>query len=147
VTNFSRVDATIGCAGATPASAMPEIKKLGFVSVVNLRAATEKEAQVEEGKAAAKAVGLQYVHLPFDSQNPDPKVVEAFLATVKDPATQPVYIHCGSANRVGAVWMIKRVLADGWDLEKARVEAKAIGLANPKLEAFAVDYIQSNRKP
>jgi uncharacterized protein (TIGR01244 family) len=147
VTNFSRVDATIGCAGATPASAMPEIKKLGFVSVVNLRAATEKDARVEEGQAAAKAAGLQYVHLPFDSQNPDPKVVEAFLAAVKDPANQPVYIHCGSANRVGAVWMIKRVLSDGWDLEKARVEAKAIGLTNPKLEAFAVDYIQSKSKP
>jgi protein tyrosine/serine phosphatase len=74
-------------------------------------------------------------------------VVESFLAAVKDPANQPVYIHCGSANRVGGVWMIKRVLQDGWDLEKARTEAKAIGLTNPKLEAFAVEYIQSQRKP
>jgi uncharacterized protein (TIGR01244 family) len=147
VTNFTRVDATIGCAGKTPAAAMPEIKKLGFVSVVNLRAATEQGADVEEGRAAAVAAGLKYVHLPFDGQNPDPKVVESFLAAVKDPANQPVYIHCGSANRVGGVWMIKRVLQDGWDLEKARTEAKAIGLTNPKLEAFAVEYIQSQRKP
>jgi uncharacterized protein (TIGR01244 family) len=146
VTNFSRVETTIGCAGATPATAMPEIKKLGYASVVNLRMAQEKEANVDEGRAAALAAGLQSVHLPFDSQNPDPKVVEAFLATVSDPSKQPVYIHCASANRVGAFWMIKRVLQDGWDLEKARAEAKAIGLTNPKLEAFAVDYIQSKRK-
>jgi uncharacterized protein (TIGR01244 family) len=146
VTNFTRVGATIGCAGATPASAMPQVKKLGFVSVVNLRAASEKGALVEEGRAAAESAGLKYVHLPFDGQNPDPKVVEAFLAAVSDPVNQPVYIHCGSANRVAGVWMIKRVLQDGWELEKAREEAKAIGLSNPKLEAFAVDYIQSKQK-
>lgn len=147
VTNFSRVDATIGCAGATPAAAMPAIKKLGYVSVLNLRTAGEPGAQIEEGRAAAEAAGLKYVHLPFDGQNPDPKIVEAFLAAVSDPASQPVYIHCGSANRVGALWMIKRVLQDGWELEKARAEAKAIGLTSPKLEAFAVDYIQARRTP
>ncbi len=147
VTNFSRVNTTIGCAGATPAAAMPEIKKLGFVSVVNLRLASEPNAQVEEGRAAAEAIGLKYLHLPFEAQNPDPKVVKSFLAAASDPTNQPVYIHCGSANRVGAVWMIKRVLDDGWDLEKARTEAKAIGLTNPKLEAFAVEYIQASSKP
>ena len=126
---------------------MPAIKKLGFVAVVNLRGAGEPGALVEEGRAAAQAAGLKYVHLPFDSQAPDPKVVEAFLAAVADPANQPVYIHCGSANRVGAVWMIKRVLQDGWEFEKARTEAKAIGLSSPRLEAFAVDYIASRRKP
>ena len=147
VTNFTRVDPTIGCAGATPATAMPEIKRLGFASVVNLRAATEQGAEVEAGRAAALAAGLKYLHLPFDSHNPDPKVVEAFLAAVADPSNQPVYIHCASANRVGGLWLIKRVLQDGWELDKARAEAKAIGLTNPKLEAFAVGYIQSKRKP
>ena len=36
-----------------------------------------------------------------------------------DRSNQPVFIHCGSANRVGAVWMIKRTLQDKWTAEKA----------------------------
>jgi uncharacterized protein (TIGR01244 family) len=145
ITNFSRVDATVGCGGATQATAMPALRKDGFASVINLRMASENGANIEEGRAAAQAAGLKYIHLPFDAANPDPTLVDRFLAAVSDKANQPVYIHCASANRVGAVWMIKRVLKDGWDVDKARTEAEAIGLSNPRLKLFAVEYINSHR--
>jgi hypothetical protein len=41
--------------------------------------------------------------------------------------------------------MIKRALKDGWDVEKARTEAEAIGLSNPRLKLFAVEYINSHK--
>jgi len=146
VRNFSRVDATIGCGGATDTSALPTLKKEGFVSVINLRLASEAGANVEESKRAAEALGLKYFHLPFDAAAPDSKIVETFLASVANKANQPVFIHCGSANRVGAVWMIKRVLQDGWTVDRARTEAQAIGLASPQLEAFATTYINDHRR-
>ena len=146
VRNFSRVDATVGCGGATDASAMGTLRKEGFVSVINLRLETEQGADVEASRAAAKAAGLKYIHLPFNAASPDPKVVDSFLAAVADKSNQPVFIHCGTANRVGAVWMIKRALQDGWPVEKARGEAEAIGLSNPQLTAFATDYIAKNRR-
>ena len=146
ITNFSRVDATVGCGGATKASAMPALKKDGFASVINLRLASESGADVDAGRAAAQAAGLKYIHLPFDVANPDPKLVDNFLAAVSDKSNQPVYIHCGSANRVGAVWMIKRVLKDGWSSDKALAEAEAIGLTNARLKTFATEYIASHKK-
>jgi uncharacterized protein (TIGR01244 family) len=145
VRNFSRVDATVGCAGATDPSAMAALRKEGFVSVINLRLPDEQGAQVNESRAAAQAAGLKYIHLPFNAASPDPKVVESFLAAVADKSNQPAFIHCGSANRVGAVWMIKRALQDGWPVEKARAEAEAIGLSNPQLATFATSYINSRR--
>ena len=63
-----------------------------------------------------------------------------------DPANQPVYIHCGSANRVGALWLIKRVVVDGWPVDKAMSEAEAIGLHSDNLKAFALDYIKSHQR-
>ena len=146
VRNFSRVDATVGCAGATDASAMSALKKEGFVSVVNLRVATEPGADVDAGRAAAQAAGLKYIHLPFNAAAPDEKTVDSFLAAVADRNNQPVFIHCGSANRVGAMWMIKRALQDGWDVDKARAEGEAIGLTSPQLAAFAADYIKTHRR-
>jgi uncharacterized protein (TIGR01244 family) len=145
IRNYSRVDATVGCGGATDPSAMAGLKKEGFASVINLRLANEEGANVEAGRAAAQAAGLKYIHLPFSGAAPDPKVIDGFLAAVADRANQPVYIHCGSASRVGAVWMIKRALRDKWPTEKALVEAQAIGLSSPALTAFATDYINSHR--
>ena len=145
IRNYSRVDATIGCGGATDPSAMAGLKKEGFASVINLRLPTEEGANVEAGRAAAQAAGLKYIHLPFNAAAPDPKVVDSFLAAVADRANQPVFIHCGSASRVGGMWMIKRALRDQWPVEKALEEAKAIGLNNPALQAFATDYINTHR--
>jgi len=145
IRNYSRVDATVGCGGAVDPSAMTALRKEGFVSVINLRLPTEEGANVEEGRAAAKAAGLKYIHLPFNAAMPDPKVVDSFLAAVADRSNQPVFIHCGSANRVGGVWMIKRALQDKWPIEKALTEAQAIGLNNPALTAFATEYIKSHQ--
>jgi uncharacterized protein (TIGR01244 family) len=144
IVNFSRVDATVGCGGATDPAAMTALKKEGFVSVVNLRLASEDGANVEAGRAAAQSAGLKYIHLPFNAASPDSKVVDSFLAAVADKGNQPVFIHCGSANRVGGLWMIKRVLADGWAVERALEEAEAIGLQSAQLKTFANEYIATH---
>jgi len=144
VRNYSRVDATVGCGGATDPSAMAGLKKEGYVSVINLRLANEPGVDIDASRAAAQAAGIKYIHLPFNGSSPDPKVVSDFLSAVADKANQPVFIHCGSANRVGAVWMIKRVLQDGWAVDRAQTEAEAIGLTSPQLVAFASTYIKEH---
>jgi uncharacterized protein (TIGR01244 family) len=145
VRNYSRVDATVGCGGQVDPAAMASLKSEGFVSVINLRLPTEEGANVEQGRAAAQAAGLKYIHLPFNAASPDSKVVDSFLAAVSDRANQPVFIHCGSASRVGGMWTIKRALQDKWPLEKALAEGKAIGLNNAGLETFVTDYIKSHQ--
>jgi uncharacterized protein (TIGR01244 family) len=145
VRNYSRVDATVGCGGQVDPAAMKTLKGEGYVSVINLRLPTEEGANVDAGRAAAQAAGLKYIHLPFNAAMPDSKVVDSFLAAVADKSNQPVFIHCGSANRVGGMWMIKRVLQDKWTIDRAAVEAEAIGLNNPQLKAFATEYIKSHQ--
>ena len=145
VRNFSRVDATVGCGGAVDPAAMAALKKEGYVSVINLRQASEPGADIDAGRASAQAAGLKYIHLPFNVAAPDSKVVDSFLAAVADKANQPVFIHCGSANRVGGMWMIKRVLQDKWPIDQARTEAEAIGLREPAMIAFVTEYINTHK--
>ena len=145
-TNFSRVDATVACAGATTAEAYPELKKRGYVAVISLRRDTEPGADIAGAKAAAAATGLRYIHIPIDPAAIASGDVDAFLAAVSDRANQPVYIHCGSANRVGAMWLIKRVVLDGWDIARATEEAVAIGLTHADLKKLAIDYATAHRR-
>jgi uncharacterized protein (TIGR01244 family) len=146
ITNFTKVDAVVACGGATETAALEGLKKDGFKAVINLRQASERGANIDENKAKANELGLRYIHIPFNTAAPESKTVDDFLATISDKANQPVFIHCASANRVGAVWLVKRVMQDGWPVEKATQEAKLIGLSNPALEQFALKYIAEHKK-
>ena len=143
VVNYTRIDATVACAGATPPEAMAGLKRLGFVSVINFRTAEERGANIEASRMAAVEAGLKYIHIPFGA--PTPQVTEEFLEAIADTANQPVYIHCASANRVGAMWFIKRVKQDGWDPDRAMAEAEMIGLRSERLKEFAVGYVAETR--
>ena len=145
IANYSRVDATVGCGGRVDPAAMQALKAEGYKSVINLRQASEPGADIDAGRAAAEKAGLQYIHLPFSAAAPDTTTVDRFLTAVADTSNQPVFIHCGSANRVGGLWMIKRVLRDNWPVQKAQAEAETIGLRDPKLTAFATEYIKSKQ--
>ena len=146
ITNFSRVETTIACAGATTPAAVAEVKRLGYASIINLREASEAGADVEAEAAAAKAAGITYIHLPFKAAAPDPTVVDQFLAAVTTPANQPAFVHCASANRASALWMIKRMLVDGWDTDRAATEAAALGLTSAPLKTFALNYVSTHKK-
>jgi uncharacterized protein (TIGR01244 family) len=146
VTNFARLETTIACAGATTPAAVAELKKMGYASVINLRQASEPGADIEGEAAAAKAAGINFIHLPFNAASPDLAVVDGFLKAVTAPANQPAFVHCASGNRAAAMWMIKRMQVDKWDADRAGVEAAALGLTSPALKTFALDYTQAHRQ-
>ena len=144
VRNFARLETTVACAGATSADALPEIKKMGFVSVINLRLATEPGAEIEKGEAKAREVGLRYFHVPFDGK-PDPKAADAFLAAITTAGAEPAFIHCAGGNRAATMWMIKRLVVDRWDEERAVKEAIALGQTSEALRKFALEYASQKR--
>jgi uncharacterized protein (TIGR01244 family) len=146
ITNFSKLETTIACAGATTPAAVADVKRLGYNAIINLRQASEAGANLEAEEAAAKTAGITYIHLPFNAASPDPTVVDQFLAAVTAPANQPVFVHCASANRASALWMIKRMLLDGWDENRASAEATALGMTSAALRTFALEYVASHKK-
>ena len=146
ISNFSRVETTIACAGATTPAAVASVKGMGYKSIINLRQPSEAGADVEAEEAAAKAASITYISLPFNAASPDPALVDRFIAAVTAPPNQPVFVHCASANRASALWMIKRMTVDGWDADRATTEATALGLTSAALKSFALDYAAAHKK-
>lgn len=141
IVNFSRVDATVACGGATEPSAIAALAAEGFKTVVNLRQLSEPGVADEE--EVVSQAGLAYVHLPMDPMAPEAATAERFLEVLADTSNQPVYIHCASANRVGAVWAIKRVVQDGWTRERAIEEGRAIGMKSPVMLDFVNRFLDA----
>jgi uncharacterized protein (TIGR01244 family) len=145
IVNFGYIGKTVACAGATAPAALAEVKKLGYAAVINLRVATEPGADVDASAAAAQAAGLTFIHLPFNASAPDPMLVDKFIAAITDPKNQPAFIHCASANRAAALWMVKRMVVDNWDADRAATEATALGLTSPALKTYAIEQAQARR--
>jgi uncharacterized protein (TIGR01244 family) len=145
IRNLSRLETTVACAGATEIEAIPNVKKMGFVSMINLRQASEPGANVAQSETAAKAAGLKYIHIPMDAAAPDPTVADRFLDAIKQPGNQPAYIHCASANRAAAMWFIKRVQVDRWESDRAMKEAETLGLTSAPLKQFATNYVNTHK--
>jgi uncharacterized protein (TIGR01244 family) len=147
VRNFTRVDASFACGGALTADAAAGLKKAGFKSVVNLRGASEEGANLEAEKAAAQAEGLNYIWLPFVTASPDATKVDDFLKAVAEPANQPMLVHCASGGRASMFWAIKRVMADGWTVDKAMAELPDLSKnVSAPLKNFALDYLKQHGK-
>jgi len=146
ITNFAQIETTVACAGAVTPASVAEIKKMGYKAIFNLRLPTEQGADIDGETAAAKAAGINFIHLPLNGASPDPAVVDNFLKAITAPGNQPAFIHCASGNRAAAMWFIKRVVIDKWDNDRALAEASELGAISAPMKTFALDYIQSHKK-
>ncbi len=56
-----------------------------------------------------------------------------------------MFVHCTAGIRVGAFWLIRRVVRDGMTWDAALEEARTVGLVNaPHLEEFAKAYLATH---
>ena len=116
-----------------------QAKDGGIKTVINLRHDGEN-TDFDEGEVV-KGLGLNYVHLPWKAPE---EMTDDLLDRSRDllkTSKKPILLHCASANRVGAIWLVHRVLDGGITFEEALAEAKTVGLKSPDYEAKAKDYI------
>ena len=145
IRNFLRVNKDFCTGGQPKLEHLEKLKADGVKAIINLRQPSEHRAADEEAKA--KELGLRYFNIPVAYGNPNEAQVAEFLKITDDPENRPAFIHCTAAIRVGAFWMIRRVLRDGWKIEDAEAEAVKVGLReSPHWLEFARKYIETHRK-
>lgn len=144
IRNFLQVTPDFCTGGQPRLEHFATLKANGVKAVLNLRQPSEHRA--EEEKAAVEQAGLKYFNIPVVFGTPTDAMADEFLRITDDPANRPMFIHCTAAIRVGAFWMIRRVLRDGMTPDAALEEARKVGLAGaPHLEEFARGYIERHK--
>lgn len=144
IRNFLRVNENFCTGGQPKLEHLEKLKAEGVKAIINLRQPSEH--RVEEEEAKAKELGLRYFNIPVACGDPKDDQVTEFLKITDDPENRPAFIHCTAGIRVGAFWMIRRVLRDGWTIEAAEKEAEKVGLReSPHLNEFARKYIEKYR--
>lgn len=124
-----------------PATAdFEQASKGGIKTVINNRHASETPDFDE--KSIVEGLGMTYISLPYNGEAELTDDVFTRARELLASAERPILMHCGSANRTGALWLAYRALDGGLSLDAARAEAKVVGLKSPAYEAKAVDYVK-----
>jgi uncharacterized protein (TIGR01244 family) len=139
IDRFQRVTERVAIGGQPTPEQVMALSHEGFNAVINLREASEFNDGPQA--RAARDSGILFVRVPLSREKPEDAAVEKFLAATDDQALYPVFIYCASGDRAAALWMIRRVVRDGWALADAEAEADRAGLPAGKIRDFAHDYI------
>jgi len=146
IPRFLKVTDQVWTGGQPWPEHFPKLKDAGVKVIINLRPHTEHEGAREEAKV--KELGMAYFNIPVSFNEPDELDADEFLKLTDEQLKNgPVFIHCAVGSRVGAFWMIRRVLRDGWELDKAVEEANNIGMRSQGRQFdFAKEYIEKKKK-
>jgi protein tyrosine phosphatase (PTP) superfamily phosphohydrolase (DUF442 family) len=125
--------------GQPSAARWAELARAGYRTVIDLREPYEPRDHDEP--AAVRAAGLAYVPLPVSQPRLTDDVFTQFRALVRDPARRPIFVHCATSNRVGALLLPYYALDEHRPLAEAIDLAKRSGLRSPELERLAVEYV------
>ncbi len=113
----------------------------GVKTVINLR--HDGEIQGFDEPAVVAGLGLNYIHLPWAKPDELTDAVFDQARELLNTAERPILLHCGSANRVGALWIPWRVLDGGLTFDEALAEAKTVGLRTPDYITRAQEYLDA----
>ncbi len=140
IDRFARIDERVAIGGQPTPEQAAALAGAGFRAVIDLREAPEFDA--EPVARAARGAGLLFLRVPVSPKDPSDAAVEEFLGVTDDAAIYPVFIYCATGNRAAALWMVRRIVREGWDPKAAEAEAVRAGLTNAALLDFARDYVR-----
>ncbi|WP_166820057.1 beta-lactamase hydrolase domain-containing protein [Thalassoroseus pseudoceratinae] len=129
-----------------------EIRQLGdqgFKTVVNFRTEGEDEQPLSpdaEGEKV-KSAGMEYLHIPVSMKSMGPELVDQFRAKYPN-LPKPVFAHCKSGKRAGAMVMMHMAVEQGMSGEQTLQKAEEMGFEcdKPELEQFVKNYVDNHAK-
>ena len=121
--NWQRLDNRITTSGQPTEKQLADIRALGVRHIVNLGLHTHEKALPNEA-ASVSRLGMTYIHIPVDFQNPTDGDFDQFCDVMEQLKEVPVHVHCIANYRVSAFFYRYRrdVLAVGEATARADME-------------------------
>ena len=123
--NWRRLDDRITTSGQPTEPQLADIHALGVRHIVNLGLHTHEKALPDEA-ASVSRLGMTYIHIPVDFQNPTDEDFAKFCVEMARLEEVPVHVHCIANYRVSAFFYRYRRDVLGMDEAQARADLEEI---------------------
>lgn len=147
IPNFVQVNSAIYRGGRPTAAGLQKLAQMGIKTIINLQGGDLQSdlsriiPYLEPGElpSAIKAEGemahvlrMNYLSYPLNSMEEvtelEAESIASILADFKNPALQPVFIHCEHGkDRTGLLIALERTQAEGWTKQRAWNEWVKLG--------------------
>ncbi len=134
-TNVSRSGRFTFASQPTEAS-LERFAREGGAMVVDLRTHEGADTPGFDERAKVDGLGMKYMHIPISGSSLSAEDVEQFSRAAKE-AHGPIFIHCASSNRAGALWAAYLARDKGLPTEEAIAEGRAAGMRSAQAEEAA----------
>ncbi len=130
--------------GAQPREeGLPELKKLGVTTIVDLRG--EDPGTRDRERQQAEALGLRFVNIPVSGwKPPSNEQVAQFLSLFRSDPKQKIFVHCRFGDdRTGVFVATYRMAYQGWSAVQAMNEMYFFGFNgfwHPSMKTFIRDF-------
>ena len=113
----------------------------GMRTLVNFCGAGEKGLSPAEEERVAEDAGMNYLNVPVAADRLDDAQVDEFRRSLDD-LPEPVFLHCASGKRAGAMTLMALAADKGWDGDTALEEGRKRGLdlSAETIGRFVKDY-------
>jgi protein tyrosine phosphatase (PTP) superfamily phosphohydrolase (DUF442 family) len=99
--HWYRLDAVITTSGQPSEDELAALRDLGVRHIINLAPHSHAKALADE-KASVERLGMAYIHIPVDFQNPDEADFALFCKAMEQLHGTAVHVHCAANYRVSA---------------------------------------------
>ena len=123
--NWRRLDDRLTTSGQPDEEQLGRIRALGVGHIVNLGLHSHEKALPDEAASVA-ALGMAYIHIPVDFEQPTEDDYARFAATMEQLAGATVHVHCIANMRVSAFLYRWRRDALGMDEGAARAAMETV---------------------
>lgn len=136
--------------GAQPTEEqLDQLARQGVKTVINFRTEGEEEQPLSptvEGEKV-RSLGMEYLHVPVSTKAMGPEVVDNFRAKYANLA-KPIYAHCKSGKRAGAMVMMHLATEHGMSGKETLEQAEQMGFKcdQPEFKEFVEGYVDTHSK-
>src|SRR6516164_7227745 len=123
--NWRRLDDRVTTSGQPTEPQLADIYALGVRHIINLGLHTHEKALPDEA-ASVSRLGMTYIHIPVDFQNPTDDDFDEFRAVMEQLKEVPVHVHCIANYRVSAFFYRYRRDVLGMDETQARADMEQV---------------------
>ena len=111
--NYLKIDDKICTSGQPTVDQLRSATEQGIQIVINL-ATLDSETTLEDEAGLVRDLGMEYVHIPVEWDNPTPENFETFVLMMQQTAGSSILIHCVANYRVTVFFSLYAMKTLGW---------------------------------
>ena len=143
ISNFQEYSEQFASSGQPTKRQLQDLKDAGFERIIYIAFTSSGKAYDDEDEQV-KELGMDYVQIPVDWENPTRSDFYAFAGVMQTGATQKTLLHCQVNFRASAFSFLYRVVYGGVPVAEAKADMNTVWEPNETWVKLIFDVLEEN---